>query len=112
MTTQAYFIVYDSATGDIKRHGKCPLAHVASQARTAKGEAVLLDEQRTGEEARELLITHRVQGGALAVRSEAEIAARRPKPTTPPPTVEQLLTVLKEKHGIEITPEELQQANL
>jgi len=115
---QSHYIVYSTATGAILRHGNCPLAHVASQARAAKGEALKLDQPRTRDEARALMVEQRLIQPAsglayLRRRPAAEIEARTPKPMAQPtsPDVRRLLQVLRQKHGLDITPAELAQAD-
>lgn len=114
MSKQAFFIVYDLSTGDLKRHGKCPAEHMEAQARPGKGEGVMADEPRSQEEARVLLLEQRMvlpKKGApyLRPRPAAEIEARRPKVVTPGPTLEHLIALLRKK-GINITDTELADA--
>ncbi len=110
---QAFFIIYDLTTGDLKRHGKCPAEHMASQARSARNEGVRLDINRSLDEAKELLLTQRLvipasgQAPYLRRRATADIEARRPKPTKQAPGIDQRLRVLETKLGIAITPADL-----
>lgn len=114
MSKQAFFIVYDLTTGDLKRHGKCPAEHMEAQARPGKGEGVMADEPRSHEEARVLLLEQRMvlpAKGApyLRQRAASEIEARQPKATTPGPTLGQIIGLLRKK-GINITDSELADA--
>jgi hypothetical protein len=111
MSKEAFFVVFDLTTGDLKRHGKCPAEHVYAQARPHKNEGVRIDRPRTPDEAKELLVSERMVLPAKAApylrkRPAAEIEARRPRKLTSP-TVVDLMRVLEQKHGIKITPEDL-----
>lgn len=115
--SQAFFIVYDAATGDIKRHGKCPREHLESQARPSKGEAVMEDEPRSINEARTMIQEQRITKPAkgspyLRKRAAAEIAARKRKQLSAQPGIDQLLAVLNEKLGVKITRADLEAVKL